>query len=389
MGKKYTNGFIEKLTNIYSDVGNEWIKKNELVLNYGMQSGLALGGSIALAIGSGKKAFKTPGDIDFFTDNQDAYFDFICNMMSYLFSRENTQYELKFNHETKFNLENVSDHCRLVVPFWKKVCIMVLKTPITTYYVNGMKIQRYDDVVAAAKAVTLIDGKKRVVDENGIYDPNDITITNTPITTEGIIDYNAYIQRIHIPQNIFTEETRVQPGGDNRRYNGLAVPTPGQNLPFPEELQVTPAVARTRPARVTPEPQQPAIAGYNPLYTGTPEVRRTFPELVTRWETTLQYADQVAQTIDPATDGALEGGLYDRVVAEGQHIIRATEVEGFGRGWNDLPENTDMGTATPEVRDRINNARIQHVMEETDEINRVNNEQLDAIAGLLTINNRG
>ena len=46
---------IVELENLYTPIGNQWVSRNSLVLNAARQSGIALGGSIAMAITRNKK----------------------------------------------------------------------------------------------------------------------------------------------------------------------------------------------------------------------------------------------------------------------------------------------------------------------------------------------
>lgn len=158
---KDKNWLIHHLELLYSDVGNDWIKKNSLLLNYARGSRLALGGSIAMAI-TRKRAIKVPGDIDLFTNSVEDAEKFITKIRKYLDNRTNTYYSIQINNETPHCLEGVKRHYRISIPFWKKVCVMVLKEPIRTFIWNGTKIQYFDDVVKAAKQATTIDGKERV-----------------------------------------------------------------------------------------------------------------------------------------------------------------------------------------------------------------------------------
>lgn len=152
---------INNLELLYAEHDNTWVKSNSLVLNYARQANLAIGGSIAMSV-SNKRAHKTPSDLDFFTDNQEDSTEFIHLITAWLDRRVNTHYKLLVNHETKFTLPNVSHHVRIIVPFWKPICVMTLKTPLRSFFYHGLRVQYFDDVVAAAKQVTEIDGKDRV-----------------------------------------------------------------------------------------------------------------------------------------------------------------------------------------------------------------------------------
>lgn len=152
---------ITALQEIYGSVGNEWIRKNSLVLKIAQQSGVALGGSIAMAI-TRKKAIKIPGDLNFFTDDQRKAEDFVNRITRFLNNRKNTYYNMRINNETAHCLEGVKRHYRIVVPFWLPICVMVLDKPIRQFFWHRQPVQYFDDVVEAAKKTTATDGKERV-----------------------------------------------------------------------------------------------------------------------------------------------------------------------------------------------------------------------------------
>jgi len=77
--------------------------------------------------------------------------------------KENIYYSIRWNNNTAFCLPNVVQHIKIKVPYWLPICVMVLSSPIRSYFRHGLRIQFFDDVVAAAKQCTEIDGKPRVV----------------------------------------------------------------------------------------------------------------------------------------------------------------------------------------------------------------------------------
>lgn len=158
------SSLIRELKILYSSMGNEWVKKNSFVLNTAKLAGVALGGSIAMAI-TRKKVVKEPGDMDFFTDDIKKAEDFVKRITKFLDNRDNTYYNIRVNNKTSHCLEGVKRHYRIVVPFWLPICVMVLDKPIRQFYWNKTPVQYFDDVVKAAKKATLIDGKERVVEE--------------------------------------------------------------------------------------------------------------------------------------------------------------------------------------------------------------------------------
>ena len=150
------------LEELFAPLDNTWINKNSLVINYARNCDLAVGGSIAMAI-SNKKPHKVPNDFDFFTDKNDNALNFLTKIITWLAQRPKTNYKVLVNNKTKFTLPGVSHHIRILVPFWKPICIMTLESPMRVFHFKGgLQVQYFDDVVAAAKHATGIDNKERL-----------------------------------------------------------------------------------------------------------------------------------------------------------------------------------------------------------------------------------
>jgi len=150
------------LEELFAPLDNTWINKNSLVINYARNCDLAVGGSIAMAI-SNKKPHKVPNDFDFFTDKNDNALNFLTKIITWLAQRPKTNYKVLVNNKTKFTLPGVSHHIRILVPFWKPICIMTLESPMRVFHFKGgLQVQYFDDVVAAAKHATTLDNKERL-----------------------------------------------------------------------------------------------------------------------------------------------------------------------------------------------------------------------------------
>ena len=206
---------IQNLEKLYNDIGNKWVNQNSLVINYAKGAKLAVGGSVAMAV-SNKKPHKIPGDLDFFTDNNEDALKFIQNITYWLSTRPNTHYTMQFNTKTAYTLPGVSHHVRISVPFWKPICVMTLMNPIRAFYYHGLRVQYFDDVVAAAKQASSIDDKERLpfnVEEcsniirdryiaNGSYDVGTCHIlcdsTNNPLEDINNNRVNVYINIDHV-----------------------------------------------------------------------------------------------------------------------------------------------------------------------------------------------
>ena len=153
---------LSNLYDLYEDHDPSWVQSNSWVLNNARRNSVSIGGSIALAIG-GKQAFKHPGDIDLFTENELDAIEFISQTIQFLASTKNSNYySLCVNNKTSRCLEGVTSHYRLIVPFWKPICLMVMAEEFPFYYYHGLRVQSYNFVKQKAMEVTLIDGKDRV-----------------------------------------------------------------------------------------------------------------------------------------------------------------------------------------------------------------------------------
>lgn len=158
----YEPKLISALKEIYSKIDNSWVQQNSLILNSSRRHKLVLGGSIGMAI-TRKIAIKIPGDIDLFTNSNDDALLFLNDIIKYLHDKKGSYYRIWVNNETKFTLEGVKSHYKILgPPYWKSICIMVLKEPIRSFYWNSARVQFFDDIVKAAQQVTLIDKKDRI-----------------------------------------------------------------------------------------------------------------------------------------------------------------------------------------------------------------------------------
>lgn len=151
------------------------------VLHTARNSELVLGGSIGMAI-THKKPFKLPGDIDLFTNDNGKAMDF-CMEAIYFLATQKVYYKVLFNNSTTRLLNDVSNHIRIQVPFWKPICVMTVKTPLRKFYWNGIAVQYYDDITKAAKHATTIDSKPRI-----LSDLDDVLEQST-----GSINRNIYL----------------------------------------------------------------------------------------------------------------------------------------------------------------------------------------------------
>lgn len=153
---------IIHLEELYKPLDNKWVNQNSLIINYALNCELIVGGSIAMAV-SNKKPHKVPGDFDFFTDKHDDAMKFFNKLTDWLTKRPGTNFKVMFNVKNEYTLPGVSHHIRILVPFWKPICIMTMESPVRAFYTKGgLRVQYFDDVVAAAKHASTIDNKERL-----------------------------------------------------------------------------------------------------------------------------------------------------------------------------------------------------------------------------------
>jgi hypothetical protein len=162
MGEKHTSRTIQAMKDLFAPMDNKWVDANSLVINYARGSKLVLGGSIAMAV-TRKKPHKVPGDLDFFTNSYADAMEFVGKIMTFLSSKKGTYGRINFNNETEYVLEGVKNHIRIEGPkYWLPICVMVLEKEVRSFIWNGIRVQYFDDVVAAAKHTTTRDNKTRV-----------------------------------------------------------------------------------------------------------------------------------------------------------------------------------------------------------------------------------
>lgn len=162
MGEKSSTSWtVQALKDLFAPLDNKWVDANSLVINYARGSKLVLGGSIAMAV-TRKQPHKVPGDLDFFTNSYADAMDFVGKIMTFLSGKKGTYGRIGFNNQTEYVLEGVKNHVRIEGPkYWLPICVMVLKKDVRSFVWNGMRVQYFDDVVAAAKKTTKRDNKER------------------------------------------------------------------------------------------------------------------------------------------------------------------------------------------------------------------------------------
>ena len=154
------NRFTKHLQTIFPE--SAWPKANDVVFNLAKQNSLAVCGSLGIALAC-KKAEKDPGDLDFVTTRIQYAQYFIDELQAFLLNHQ-TYWKVQVNRHTKFCLPGVEAHFRFNCPFWLPICVFVLKSDeLPVWFAPwGIQVQKFDQMVAAAKQASDRDGKHRV-----------------------------------------------------------------------------------------------------------------------------------------------------------------------------------------------------------------------------------
>lgn len=155
---------IDNLTSVYTGLESEWIEKNRCVFESANQSGLAVAGSIAMAIAC-KKAKKIPKDIDFVCCSVNDAMAFIASLQMVLMGYK-SHWRIYVNHDNDFVPPGCKTHFRFQCAFWLPICIMVIPAEKFQFWFakGGMRIQRFDFAKSAAKELEKVDNKDRTSD---------------------------------------------------------------------------------------------------------------------------------------------------------------------------------------------------------------------------------
>lgn len=158
--------FTDHLKTIYIDFEPEtWVHQNSFVFHTAKKCGLAICGSIAIAVGR-KKAIKKPGDIDFVASDLTAATAFVGALQAKLFQYPSF-WKVMINNQTSFCPPGCVTHFRIQTGFWMPICVMVLpKDKFNIWYTEGGQIiQQFNNVIDAASELQERDGKERVTEE--------------------------------------------------------------------------------------------------------------------------------------------------------------------------------------------------------------------------------
>jgi hypothetical protein len=151
---------IDHLKEVYSGFDQKWIEKNRFVLETAVPHGMAIGGSIALALGT-KKAKKDPSDIDFVCPSVNDAVAFIAALQVKLLQYK-SHWRVYANHNTEFVPPGCITHFRFQTAFWLPICIMVIPVEkFRFWFSHGLRVQLFDLAKKAASDLELVDEKDR------------------------------------------------------------------------------------------------------------------------------------------------------------------------------------------------------------------------------------
>lgn len=162
----------DNLFSVYDGLETEWIEKNRCVFENAVQSGLAVAGSIAMAVAC-KKAKKVPSDIDFVCCSVNDAMAFISSLQTVLMHYK-SHWRIYVNHDNEYVPPGCVTHFRFQCAFWLPLCIMVIPAEKFQFWFakGGMRVQRFDLAKDAAKELEKVDNKDRT---SGFDDPADQT----------------------------------------------------------------------------------------------------------------------------------------------------------------------------------------------------------------------
>lgn len=142
------------------EMDTKWIDRCAGVFYYAFRHNLAICGNIGLALGH-KNPYKVPSDIDFVTDSTDSAMRF-AQRLTLCAIRYPTFIKSTISTNPRFVAPGAILHIRIESPFWLPVCVFVINGPLRIWYARiGLRVQKYDDIVSAAREIQKKDGKHR------------------------------------------------------------------------------------------------------------------------------------------------------------------------------------------------------------------------------------
>lgn len=152
----------DHLKSIYASTGDtKWIDSNRFVFEQARVHGMALAGSIAIAL-SHKKSDKNPSDIDLVCSSAAEAMAFIQSLEFKLMGYK-SHWRVFVNHETEYCPPGCITHFRFQSAMWLPICIMVIPHDKFRFWLSlgGIRVQLWDFVKESAAALGEIDGKER------------------------------------------------------------------------------------------------------------------------------------------------------------------------------------------------------------------------------------
>lgn len=156
----------EKLESVYLETKQiEWIKGNRFVFEQAKINGLALAGSIAIALAK-KRSSKLPSDIDFVCASAAEAMAFI-QALEFKLMGYKSHWRVYVNHNNEYCPPGCSTHFRFQSAMWLPICIMVIPHERFKFWFceGGARVQIFELVKKAGEDIGVIDGKDRDLSE--------------------------------------------------------------------------------------------------------------------------------------------------------------------------------------------------------------------------------
>jgi len=182
---KGIKGFFTQLEVVYNKLpdSSKLLFKQRLVLRLAKKHGLALGGSVGLAMAT-KNPQKLPKDLDFVTDSYATAIDFAGEICKSIWGGGMYAGGMKIYQQfsTDWVPSPAMSHIRINIPFLLPICIFVLRpNTLNVWYYKGYKIQDYKDITKAKEIVESRRGQIEFVDSGETDVSGQIEIVNKQI----------------------------------------------------------------------------------------------------------------------------------------------------------------------------------------------------------------
>lgn len=145
------------------DPNKRWVRRHWAIIDYAGKNGIAIGGSVGMAIGHGSPV-RAPNDLDFVTTDHNKAISFVLMCLNAL-SGYRSRCQIRMNNMTSWVPDGALAHYRIDSSMWLPICIFVVENMSVWYPCKNLCVQSYNEIVAAAKKLTERDDKPRIDDD--------------------------------------------------------------------------------------------------------------------------------------------------------------------------------------------------------------------------------